>query len=443
MPLLAYYSFGVRVFSEHKDNEKGYQNPGEPKRHRERAVRTGTRGAGAHIPHRLLPGSPPALESSRLCRGLSSHTPFHSKPTLPTSGPGCDIFRRNGNVEKSRPDDPIRGGSSWSRSRQQSRAGHSGGTRPPAVAATTEPGGGGRRELPRQRPLGRRNPPAEPRGTRTQPGPSATSSAAAQGRPRGAPEFPWPPGRCPSAGPPLHPPAESGTKLCGAEQCGEDYLSFRRPGEGSGGRGGGSGAAPRRRSRGGAGRLSPPRARLRNPREPSPVPSRPGRGQAGCDCGTLRRRGPLREPRLEQRRVLPCSVPSRPVPAALRLPACLPLRGWRGSSTRSARPGGSLISRIPCAAPSPALRASCGSCTPARGLRTSAAQLVAMCAWNISHLSLAPETNLNTTAEERESPRSTRPSCLSIRKHFMNSLWSCTDCPLTAFTKSALQHIWY
>lgn len=62
------------------------------------AGRKGTLCGGARIPHRLLLGSPPALESSRLHRGLSSHTLFPSKSTLPTPGPDCDIFRRKGNV---------------------------------------------------------------------------------------------------------------------------------------------------------------------------------------------------------------------------------------------------------------------------------------------------------------------------------------------------------
>lgn len=48
------------------------------------AVRKGTQCGGARIPHRLLLGRPPALESSRLYRGLSSHTPFPLKSALPT-----------------------------------------------------------------------------------------------------------------------------------------------------------------------------------------------------------------------------------------------------------------------------------------------------------------------------------------------------------------------
>lgn len=53
------------------------------------AGRSGAQGAAARIPRRLLLGSAPALESSRLYRGLSSHTPFPSKSTLPTPGPDC------------------------------------------------------------------------------------------------------------------------------------------------------------------------------------------------------------------------------------------------------------------------------------------------------------------------------------------------------------------
>lgn len=85
MQLLADYFFGARVFTKH--NEKGYQNAGEPKRHQAAGKRSEGRArqcGGAHIPHRLLLGSPPALESSRLYRGLSSHTPFPFKSALPT-----------------------------------------------------------------------------------------------------------------------------------------------------------------------------------------------------------------------------------------------------------------------------------------------------------------------------------------------------------------------
>lgn len=66
--------------------KKDTKFPGNLKGTREpvSAVRKGTQCAGARIPHRLLLGSAPALESSRLYRGLSSHTPFPFKSALPT-----------------------------------------------------------------------------------------------------------------------------------------------------------------------------------------------------------------------------------------------------------------------------------------------------------------------------------------------------------------------
>lgn len=244
----------------------------------------------------------------------------------------------------------------------------------------TEPGAGGGTEAggscPASGPSGCESPAAEPRARRAQPAPGAARVPL----PRGTGvtvtvtvTVTVPPGRRPSAGPPLQPPAESGPKLCGAEQCGEDYLSFRRPGEGSGGRGGGSGAAPRRRSRGGTGRLSPPQGRLRNPGEPSPIPSRPGRGQAGWVCGAPRR------PRAFARGAFgaaPRSAPFCPVPSPPPC-ACRPGDRWEAGGAaelQTLRSGESLISRSPRCRSKP-----CTSRFP-REVHTStrAAQLVAM-----------------------------------------------------------------
>ncbi|XP_041325239.1 translation initiation factor IF-2-like [Pyrgilauda ruficollis] len=124
------------------------------------------------------------------------------------------------------------------------------------------------------------------------------------------------------------------------------------------------GAAPRRRSRGGPGRLSPPRAGYEMPG--SPAPSRPAHA-GGRLAGTVAHcagRGPLREPRSEQRCVLPCSVPSRPRrPAPAGLAATERLAGQQNSKRLGQ--GESLITRSPCCRSKP--------CTPRflRELRTS------------------------------------------------------------------------
>lgn len=128
--------------------------------------------------------------------------------------------------------------------------------------------------------------------------------------------------------------------------------------------------------------------------QPRPGPPRPGAGRVRLwhaappagPCGSRVRSSATF-----------CPVLSRPVLAALRLPAWLLLRGCRGSSTRNGSSWGeSLISSILCCCSK--------SCTP-RSLRDEGSvrarrSSVAMCAWNTSHLPLAQEMNLNTTREE-------------------------------------------
>lgn len=88
MRLLARYSFGVRVFTKHKDNENGYQNPGEPKRHQG----AGKRGEGGHAVWRSAHPSqaaaawqsPSSGEQQAGPRALQPHTlPFHINSSHP------------------------------------------------------------------------------------------------------------------------------------------------------------------------------------------------------------------------------------------------------------------------------------------------------------------------------------------------------------------------
>lgn len=212
----------------------------------------------------------------------------------------------------------------------------------------TEPGADGGTEAggscPASGPSGCESPAAEPRARRAQPAPGAARVPLPRGTgvtvtatvtvtvtvPARPPPLRW--AAAPAAGRERPKVVRSRTMRRGLFVLPPAGGGERRPRGRVGGR-----SSPQVPGRDGPAEPSPGPVTKSRGAQPHPVPPRPGAGWLG-----LWRAAPaagLCERRVWSSAAL-CPVLSRPVPAALRLPAWGPPRGWRGSRTPNASVGG-------------------------------------------------------------------------------------------------------